>query len=83
MGHVYIKPRSPQLNGNVERSHRTDKDEFYQLLTYTDDVDLNHKLAQWEKFYNYDRPHSAFNGQTPYEAMKELLIESDESSSRI
>lgn len=51
--------------------------EFYQLLTYTDDVDLNHKLVNWENFYNYYRPHSAFNGQTPYEAMKELLIESN------
>jgi transposase len=38
--HVYIKPRSPQLNGKVERSHRSDQEEFYQLLTYTDDVDL-------------------------------------------
>jgi len=27
--------------------------EFYQLLTYTDDVDLNAKLQEWEKFYNY------------------------------
>jgi len=44
--HVYIKPRSPQLNGKVERSHRTDQEEFYQLLTYTDDVDLNKKLAE-------------------------------------
>ena len=31
--HAYIKPRSPQLNGKVERSHRTDQEEFYQLLT--------------------------------------------------
>jgi len=42
--HVYIKPRSPQLNGKVERTHRSDQEEFYQLLTYTDDVDLNKKL---------------------------------------
>ena len=41
MRHVYIKPRTPKLNGKVERSHRTDKDEFYQLLSFTDDVDLN------------------------------------------
>ena len=68
MRHVYIKPRSPQLNGKGERSHRSDKDEFYQLLTYTDDVDLNKKLAEWERFYNFDRPHGAFNGKTPYEA---------------
>ena len=30
--HIYIKARTPQLNGKVERSHRTDKQEFYQLL---------------------------------------------------
>jgi len=70
MRHVYIKPRSPQLNGKVERSHRIDQEEFYQLLTYTDDVDLNKKLNAWEKFYNFNRPHGAFNGKTPYEALK-------------
>ena len=71
--HVYIKPRSPQLNGKVERSHRTDQQEFYQLLTYTDDVDLNKKLETWEQFYNFDRPHCAFDGKTPYEALKCIL----------
>lgn len=71
--HVYIKPRTPQLNGKVERSHRTDQNEFYQLLTYTDDVDLNVKLETWENFYNYDRPHTSLEGQTPYEVMKSLL----------
>ena len=62
MEHVYIKPRTPRLNGKVERSHRTDKEEFYQLLTYLltyrDDVDLEKKLATWEGFYNYDRRHT-------------------------
>ena len=71
--HVYIKPRSPQLNGKVERSHRTDKDEFYQLLTYTDDVDLNKKLETWERFYNLDRPHGAHKGKTPYEVLRSML----------
>ncbi len=73
MEHVYIKPRTPQLNGKVERSHRTDKDEFYQLLTHRDDVDLRKKLAAWEKFYNYDRPHGAHKGKTPYEVLREKL----------
>lgn len=71
--HVYIKPRTPHLNGKVERAHRTDKDDFYQLLTYTDDVDLNKKLAEWEQFYNYARPHAAFKGKTPYEALRSML----------
>lgn len=30
--HVYIKPRTPRLNGKVERSHRIDAEEFYRLL---------------------------------------------------
>ena len=63
MEHVYIKPRTPQLNGKVERSNRSDKDEFYQRLTYRDDVDLEEKLAVWERFYNEDRPH-AHKGET-------------------
>lgn len=71
--HAYIKPASPQLNGKVERSHRTDEQEFYQLLTYTDDIDLGAKLSQWEHFYNLSRPHGAFNGNAPYEVLRERL----------
>ena len=71
--HVYIKPRSPELNGKVERSHRSDGEEFYQLLSYTDDVDLNRKLAEWEHFYNFNRPHGARAGKTPYEALRSIL----------
>jgi transposase InsO family protein len=71
--HVYIKARTPQLNGKVERSHRTDQQEFYQLLSYTDDVDLAKRLAEWEEFYNYHRPHGAFAGKTPYEELRERL----------
>ena len=78
--HVYIKPRSPQLNGKVERSHRTDQEEFYQLLTYTGDVDLSKKLAAWEDFYNLHRPHGAHAGQSPYEALKRLLVNSESVS---
>jgi hypothetical protein len=35
-----IKPSPPQLNVKAERSHRTDEKEFYQLMTYTGDIDL-------------------------------------------
>ena len=71
--HAYIKPRTPQLNGKVERSHRSDQQEFYQLLTYKDDVDLDAKLDEWERFYNFSRPHGTFKGKTPYEALREKL----------
>jgi transposase InsO family protein len=73
MEHVYIKPRATQLNGKVERFHRTDKDEFYQLLAYRGDVDFEKKLAKWERFYNYDRQHGTHRGRTAYEALREKL----------
>jgi transposase InsO family protein len=70
---VYIKPRSPRLNGKVERSHRVDNQEFYHLLEQngvSDDIHLfNEKLREWENYYNYRRPHIALGGQTPYERL--------------
>lgn len=73
--HVYIRPRTPRLNGKVERSHRVDDQEFYQLLDQdgiSDDIHLfNDKLREWEDYYNYHRPHGALNGQTPYERLLE------------
>ena len=73
MRHVYIKPRTPRLNGKVERSHGTDQQEFYQLLTYTNDVDLNKKLGEWENFYNFHRPHGSLGGKTPYEILRDKM----------
>jgi transposase InsO family protein len=67
---THIKPGSPQLNGKVERSHRSDQQEFYQLLSYKGDVDLEAKLAEWGSFYNFARPHGAFNDKTPYEVLR-------------
>ena len=71
--HVYIWPRTPHLNGKVERSHRVDAQEFYQLLDQdgvSDDIHLfNDKLREWEDYYNYHRPHGALDGQTPYERL--------------
>jgi len=69
--HVYIRPKTPRLNGKVERSHRVDEQEFYQLLDKDgigDDIRLfNDKLREWEDYYNYHRPPGAHDGQTPYE----------------
>ena len=59
MLHVDIKPTTPRLNGKVERSHLTDQREFYQMLDDDGDVNLREKLAQWESYYNFLRPHSA------------------------
>ncbi len=74
INHVYIKPRTPRLNGKVERSHRIDAEEFYRLLegVMIDDTKLfNDKPQAWEDYYNYHRPHGGLGGQTPYERLKE------------
>lgn len=73
MRHVYTKPATPRLNGKVERSHNSDKEEFYQLLDYKGDIDLRKKLKVWENFYNYYRPHGGLSGKTPYEVLKNKL----------
>jgi transposase InsO family protein len=73
-GHVYIKPRTPRLNGKVERSHRIDAEEFYRLLegVVIDDAQVfNDKLQEWEDFFNDHRPHGSLGGQTPYERLKQ------------
>lgn len=73
IGHVYIKPATPRLNGKVERSHRIDAEEFYRQLdgVVIDSAQVfNERLAEWEQFYNYARPHGSLNGQTPYERLK-------------
>ncbi|MFC6087612.1 IS481 family transposase, partial [Sphaerisporangium aureirubrum] len=72
IAHTYIKPRTPRLNGKVERSHRIDAEEFYRMLdgVLIDDAEVfNDKLREWEDYYNYHRPHGGLGGQTPYERL--------------
>jgi len=76
VNHIYIKPATPRLNGKVERSHRIDQEEFYQMLegVVIDSSKLfNEKLRVWENFYNYSRPHGSLDGKTPYEVLKEKV----------
>lgn len=65
-----IKPFSPHLNGKVERSQRTDLDEFYNSVDLKDPKLLK-KLQEWEDYYNRHRPHSSLQGKTPWEKYKE------------
>ena len=59
-----------------KRSHRVDEEEFYRMLegVVIDDTGLfNAKLREWEDSYNYNRPHAALGGQTPYERFREKV----------
>ncbi|MGO9138482.1 MAG: IS481 family transposase [Syntrophales bacterium] len=66
-----IKPGSPHLNGKVERSQKTDLEEFYNT------VDINAQnisdlLQEWQHYYNWERPHGSLNGKTPMDKYFEL-----------
>jgi transposase InsO family protein len=61
------KPRSPHLNGKVERTHscrsetdRTDLEEFYSQVDLKA-KDLPLQLQQWQNYYNYQRRHGSLN----------------------
>jgi transposase InsO family protein len=61
-----LPPRSPKLNGYVERAHRTHTEEFYEVTDSTFDLsDLRQELLQWERTYNTIRPHQSLGYLTP------------------
>jgi putative transposase len=61
-----LPPRSPKLNGHVERAQRTHKEEFYYRLTSTTNLtQVNKLLRRWEDIYNTYRPHQALGQITP------------------
>lgn len=63
-------------NGRVERSHRSDDEEFYLpfLLRIKDTQDLLDKAAGWVSFYNLVRPHygKGMEGKPPFAKLREL-----------
>lgn len=50
------KPASPHLNGKVERSQRTNLEEF-RATTSLDALDWKEPLFDWQDHYNHFRPH--------------------------
>jgi transposase InsO family protein len=65
------KPRSPHLNGKVERTQRTDWEEFYSLVDLKA-PDLPVQLQQWQDYYNGERRHSSI-GKSPWQKWQELI----------
>jgi putative transposase len=63
-----LPPRSPKLNGRVERANRTHTEEFYELTPCSLSItQLNHELQAWERTYNTVRPHQSLGYLTPQE----------------
>lgn len=67
--HKLSRPGTPQHNGFVERSHRTDEEDFY-AYTKTATLDLGslgRAMKVWQDEYNTQRLHSSCNYLPPME----------------
>lgn len=71
--HLFVlPPRSPKLNGAVERANRTHTEEFYQVTPCSLEMKkLNRELRHWEKIYNTVRPHQALGYLTPLQFLRQ------------
>lgn len=68
--HQLSRPGTPQHNGFVERSHRTDEEEFYRVHSAVAGMDAKTAatyMKQWQDEYNYLRRHSGCNNLPPME----------------
>lgn len=68
--HRPIRPRTPHLNGKVERAQKTVLDEFY-ATTSLDSLTLADDLEDWLTDYNYRRVHGSL-GMSPIDRWVEL-----------
>jgi transposase InsO family protein len=65
-----LPPRSPKLNGRVERAHRTHREEFYEVADLGWTVaEIRPHLLAWEQIYNTVRPHQALDYKTPWQVV--------------
>jgi transposase InsO family protein len=64
--HKLIPAGQKEINGKVERSHRTDDEEFYRSFKRRVNLfELRDKGQKWLKFYNFRRRHSSIGRMTP------------------
>jgi len=69
-----LPPRSPKLNGHLERAQRTYTEEFYEVTdTNFNMPELNQALLSWENVYNTIRPHQSLVYLTPVEYIERKL----------
>jgi hypothetical protein len=68
-------------NAHVERSHRTDDDEFYipRSFHFFDEKSLLDESLGYIYYYNNVREHSSLNYQTPFQILRQRLPHIDEN----
>jgi hypothetical protein len=69
-----IPPRSPHLNGKVERVQRTLLEEFWDAAD-SKAADVGEQLAQWVSHYNWHRPHESLHERSPIDRVCQLACQ--------
>ena len=77
----FIPPGEKELQGKVERLHRTDDDEFFWKAPKHSFVMLQRKLSQWVYEYNYFRHHKTLDWKRPVDILEEKFIEQKQQMS--
>lgn len=68
--HKLNRPACPQQNGKVERSHRTDSEEFYRLHKSFELEYLIKERKKYDELFNNHRPHMGLKGLTPLQKLQ-------------
>lgn len=73
--HVFIYPRSPKINGVVERFNRTIQEEFINRNDeiYYDLTAFEVKLSNYLNWYNFKRPHYALKYMSPVQFISQKI----------
>ena len=72
--HEFIYPRSPKINGMVERFNRTVQEECIQRSdeVFYDPERFKRKLTDYLLWYNTKRPHMSLHLQTPIQVLQQF-----------
>ena len=63
-----LPPRSPKMNGNVERTNGLYRREFYEVYDLPCYINgIRQELKQFQQIFNHVRPHQSLAGLTPAE----------------
>jgi putative transposase len=61
----FIRPGKPVENGFIESFNGRLRDECLNIEVFFTLDDVREKLARWQEDYNFTRPHSSLQDQTP------------------
>ena len=77
LDHHHIHKSSPNENAIIERSFRTDEEEFFffQMRKPVDEIDLNMQYQTYLEEYNTVRPHLGIELKTPSEKAHERVFD--------